>query len=169
MRASAPQAGWPGATRWGARMSAVAGPAVVSRWQEAELAFRADVHVENPYVEAEFDVAFVHEDGLVLRRPAFWDGGNTWRVRFAPTLEGRWDWRVRASQPLDELDGRTGAIRCAAPESHADTAFRRHGFWQMSAGGRSLVHADGTPSILVADTAWGMPWRAPESRGGWPR
>jgi hypothetical protein len=30
----------------------------------------------------------------------------------------------------------------------------------MSPGGRSLVHDDGTPASLVADTAWGMPWRA---------
>jgi hypothetical protein len=30
----------------------------------------------------------------------------------------------------------------------------------MSAGRRSLVHADGHPAILVADTAWALPWRA---------
>ncbi len=29
----------------------------------------------------------------------------------------------------------------------------------MSPGGRSLVHADGTPAVLVADTPWGLPWR----------
>ena len=87
-----------------------------SRWQEAELAFRVAATLENPYVEAEFDAVFVHEDGLTLRRPAFWDGDDTWRVRFAPTLEGRWDWSVHAATPLKELDGRTGTIECAAPD-----------------------------------------------------
>ncbi len=30
----------------------------------------------------------------------------------------------------------------------------------MSPGGRNLVHADGTPALLVADTAWALLWRA---------
>jgi hypothetical protein len=34
----------------------------------------------------------------------------------------------------------------------------------MSPEGRSLVHADGTPAILVADTAWALPWRATEDQ-----
>ncbi|WP_229840614.1 apiosidase-like domain-containing protein [Streptomyces brasiliensis] len=37
-----------------------------------------------------------------------------------------------------------------------------HGFWRMSAQGRSLVHADGTPAVLVGDTAGALPWRATE-------
>ncbi len=135
-------------------------PLVCGRWQEAELAFRAEVHLDTPYVEAGFEAAFVHEAGVVLRRPAFWDGDQTWRVRFAPTLEGRWDWTVRAPAPLEELDGRTGSIECSSPDPLPHNHFRRHGFWRMSAGGRSLVHSDGAPAILVADTAWGMPWRA---------
>ena len=102
----------------------------------------------------------MHEDGLTLRRPAFWDGADTWRVRFAPTLEGRWNWAVHAPAPLEELAGRTGTIECIAPDPLVDNAFRQHGFWRMSPGGRSLVHGDGTPAILVADTAWAMPWRA---------
>ena len=35
-----------------------------------------------------------------------------------------------------------------------------HGFWRMSPSGRQLVHADGTPALMVADTAWALPWRA---------
>jgi hypothetical protein len=34
----------------------------------------------------------------------------------------------------------------------------------MSPGGRSLIHADGTPALLVADTAWALPWRATEAQ-----
>lgn len=36
---------------------------------------------------------------------------------------------------------------------------RRPAFWD---GGRNLVHADGKPALLVADTAWALPWRATE-------
>jgi hypothetical protein len=34
----------------------------------------------------------------------------------------------------------------------------------MSPAGRSLVHADGTPALLVGDTAWALPWRATEEQ-----
>src|SRR6266567_3946754 len=34
----------------------------------------------------------------------------------------------------------------------------------MSPGARSLVHADGTPAILVGDTAWALLWRATEDQ-----
>ncbi len=42
--------------------------------------------------------------------------------------------------------------------------FEQHGFWRMSPGGRSLVHADGTPALLAADTAWALPWRATQEQ-----
>jgi uncharacterized protein DUF4038 len=34
----------------------------------------------------------------------------------------------------------------------------------MSPGGRNLIHADDTPVLLVADTAWSLPWRATEEQ-----
>ncbi len=34
----------------------------------------------------------------------------------------------------------------------------------MSPGKRSLVHADGTPAVLAADTAWALPWRATQEQ-----
>ena len=92
-------------------------------------------------------VEFEHESGRRLRRPAFWDGGDTHRVRFAPPLAGSWTWSG-------------GELQVAEAPTDEANPFYRHGFWRMSPGGRSLVHADGTPAILVADTAWALPWRA---------
>ncbi|KPL08890.1 hypothetical protein AMJ85_07560, partial [candidate division BRC1 bacterium SM23_51] len=38
---------------------------------------------------------FVHvESGKRLVMPAFWDGGTTWRCRFAPTATGQWTYDV---------------------------------------------------------------------------
>ena len=109
-------------------------------------------------------VDFTHESGLTLRRPAFWDGAGTWRVRFAsPAFGGRWRWRSFSSVDDAGLGGQSGEILC---ESGPETTHRfyRHGFWRMSAGGRNLVHADGTPALLVADTPWALPWRATEEQ-----
>jgi hypothetical protein len=117
-------------------------------WREVELTLSRN-HPE-PYA-AEVWAEFEHESGTTLRRPAFWDGGDTWRVRFAAPEPGRWRW---TSGPDDGvLD-----VRPATPDE--PNPFYAHGFWRMSPGGRSLVHADGTPAILAADTAWALPWRA---------
>ncbi|MGW5239341.1 apiosidase-like domain-containing protein [Monashia sp. NPDC004114] len=129
-------------------------------WHEVELTFQAAEDLENPYLEGELAATFVHEDGLALRRPAFWDGGRTWRVRFAPPQEGAWSWTLESSGSMQALASQSGVVECAGQAGPEGTAFLRHGFWRMSSGGRSLTHADGTAALLVADTAWALPWRA---------
>jgi hypothetical protein len=129
-------------------------------WRECELVLTAAHDYPNGYTDLGVWAEFTHESGATLRRPAFWDGGRTWRVRFAsPLAEGRWRWQSFSSTDDDGLTGQSGEIVC---EPGPDTAHRfyRHGFWRMSAGGRSLIHADGRPALLAGDTAWGLPWRA---------
>jgi hypothetical protein len=116
-------------------------------WREIEITLTRQF--EDPYA-AEVWAEFEHESGTTLRRPAFWDGGDTWRVRFAAPEPGRWRW-VSGSE--------SGALEVEAADDE-DNPFYAHGFWRMSPGGRSLVHADGTPANLAADTAWALPWRA---------
>jgi hypothetical protein len=132
-----------------ARMSSSQGPAV---WREIELVLRGHGSGGRPYTDVDVWVNFEHESGARLRRPAFWDGGDTWRVRFAAPTAGVWKWTSSGDE--------TGSIDVRATTRQNDHAFYDHGFWRMSPGGRSLIHADGTPVILAADTAWGLPWRA---------
>ncbi|XVU27753.1 DUF4038 domain-containing protein [Actinoplanes sp. CA-054009] len=133
----------------------------ISAWRETEITLTAENAVADPYTAVEVWATFTHTDGTVLRRPAFHDGGRTWRVRFAsPAGHGAWRWSTTADVPDPGLHGVAGRID-VAPAEGADPLLR-HGFWRMSPGGRSLVHADGTPALLVADTAWALPWRATE-------
>jgi hypothetical protein len=136
-------------------VSAVHAQAVTGPWREVELALRGDRASGNPYTDAEVWVDFEHGSGRRLRRPAFWDGGDVWRVRFAAPAAGNWRWISAGS-----FGEQTGQVDVAAAEADETHAFYAHGFWRMSAGGRSLIHADGTPAILVADTAWALPWRS---------
>lgn len=133
-------------------------------WQEIEVTLKAKNEYSNPYTDLQPWLDFTHESGQRLRRPAFWDGGQTWKVRFAPTKAGQWTWRSFCNVADEGLVGQTGEVNAIAPEVAKGTVpenrFHRHGFWRMSPGGRNLVHADGTPAILVGDTAWGLPWRA---------
>lgn len=137
---------------------------LIRPWREHEITLCAQGNYPNPYADVDVWAEFTHSTGIVLRRPAFWDGDNTWRLRFAsPLAEGRWSWRSYSSVEDAGLSGQTGELVCESglPAAHR---FYRHGFWRMSPGGRNLVHADGAPVPLAADTAWALPWRATEAQ-----
>lgn len=129
-------------------------------WREAEIALTAARAYTNPYTDVDVWADFTHADGETLRRPAFWDGGATWRVRFAAPRAGRWTWRTAASDDDPGLAGQSGALDCQPDADVPANRFYRHGFWRMSAGGRNLAHADGRAALLAGDTAWALPWRA---------
>ena len=132
--------------------------------REVEITLTAERDYANPYADVEVWAELGHDAGTTLRRPAFWDGGRAWKIRFAsPIPDGRWTWRSFGSTADAGLAGQSGELACAA-ETKPGGRFERHGFWRMSPGGRNLVHADGTPALLVADTAWALPWRATEEQ-----
>jgi hypothetical protein len=67
-------------------------------WQVAQINLTATGRYANPYAEVDVWAEFVHDDGTVLRRPAFHDGAGTWRIRFAsPLTSGTGRWRTDAS------------------------------------------------------------------------
>lgn len=133
-----------------------------SPWQPVEIVLAGTGDWANPYVDVDVWASFRHDDGTTLVRPAFWDGGSTWRVRFAPPKAGTWHWRSRSVPRDGGLAGQSGTIEVVAPSADAagTTAFARHGFWTIPPGTRTLRHADGTPAVMVGDTPWALPWRA---------
>lgn len=100
------------------------------------------------------DVTFTHpQTGETLVRPAFWDGGNVFLVRFAPTMVGKWEWS--ASCPQDEsLDGLKGSFKCR--EYDGELPVYQHGFVRVEPGKKYMTYADGTPFFYLGDTHWGM-------------
>jgi hypothetical protein len=131
-------------------------------WQPIELTLRAARAHAEPYSGVDCWVEFVHDNGTRIKRPAFWDGDRTWRVRFAaPFGGGVWRWRSAANVADDGFNAQAGAFEVAA--ATAPGRFATHGFLRMSPGGRNVIHADGRPFLLAADTAWALPWRATEA------
>jgi hypothetical protein len=132
---------------------------VAERSSEVEILLSATLEYENPYTDVDVQVVFRGDDGSEILRPAFWDGGNVWKVRFAsPADAGVWRWQSSASNSDDTgLHGGSGSLR-AAPYRGANPLIRS-GLLRMSPGRRSVVHADGTTFLVVGDTPWALPYR----------
>ena len=127
------------------------------QFSEIELAVTGP-RVDNPYLEVDGWATFRHSGGDELRRPLFWDGGTTWRVRFAsPRASGEWRWEVDGTH---DFPGAGGRLTAGPPlDDHPHRALTR-GLISRHPRGRSFRYADGSPAFFVWDTAWAMPWRA---------
>lgn len=132
-------------------MSATTGTARVELWRAAILTFTSEQAYQNPFLDVEIWAVFTGPSGRVIRREAYWDGGLTWRVSFAPTELGHWTWRIEAPAETG-LDGREDALE-AVPYS-GELAIYRHGFLRVAPGGRFFEYADGAPFFWLGDTHW---------------
>src|ERR1700761_568464 len=60
------------------------------QWQVVEITLTSSVSYADPFQDVDVTATFTRPDGKVITRPAFWDGGLTWKVRFAPPQTGLW-------------------------------------------------------------------------------
>ena len=125
-------------------------------WRRCDIVLHSKTEYENPYADVEIDAVFTHEDGDEIRLYGFWNGGDEWRVRFAPTKVGRWDYTVSCSDEGNEgLHGVKGSV--LAVENEGTTELDKHGFVRVSENGRYFVYDDGTPFFWLGDTNWQAP------------
>lgn len=124
-------------------------------WRMMELRFTASADYSSTGAgEVWMDVEFIHnQTRQSIVRPAFWDGGNSFIVRFAPTLKGRWSYQTKCPQDAS-LDNISGEFKCSA--YRGDLEIYRRGFVRCEKGKKYMTYADGTPFFYLGDTHWGM-------------
>ena len=127
-----------------------------TQWMAQTIPFEAGKTYADPFVAVRLDLVLTHTaSGTVLTVPGFWDGGNTWRVRFALTKPGMWTYATVCSDPTDAgLHARTGTLN-AVPYA-GDLEIYRRGFVTVDPARPYFVYADGTPFFYLGDTHWGM-------------
>lgn len=131
---------------------ALGGSSTAEQWDVFETSFRSDKRYAKPFVDVEVDVIFRHGEEQ-WKVPAFWAGGDTWTVRFAPPLQGDYTFQVTCSDPANAgLNGAAQPLRVTA--SAGDNPLLRHGFLRIAADKRHFEHADGTPFFWLGDTWW---------------
>ncbi len=126
------------------------------QWKVTELTFNSNKSYGDPFNDVNLDALFTHSDGTVLKVPAFWNGGNKWVVRFAPTLTGKWTYRTSCTDESNTgLHNRTGKISCAEYKGNLD--IYRHGFVKTTPSRRYFTYNNYTPFFYIGDTHWNLP------------
>ena len=101
----------------------------------------------------EVDVVFADDGGREWVVPAFWSGGQTFRVRFAAPAAGQYTYRFAGAHPA------IGALRppveplVIAPYTGTNPLYA-HGRLRVAPSRRTLEQADGTPFLWLGDTWW---------------
>jgi hypothetical protein len=118
-----------------------------------ELTLTAARTYADPFNQVELDAVFVDPTGHELRVPAFWDGGRTWKARYASPLVGAHHFHTECSQADDGgLNGVSGTVQIVAYTG--ENPLYRHGPLRVAASRRSLEHLDGQPFFWLGDTWW---------------
>ncbi len=131
----------------------------VPQWAVFETQFTSKSKYANPLSDVDVVVTFRSPAAGERVAHAFWDGGNTWRVRFSPEEIGEWSYST-SSTPGDDagLDNVGGTFRCVANKSQE--GLYQHGSVRVSSNRRYLTQADGTPFFWLSDTVWNGPLKA---------
>ena len=74
---------------------------IVEQWRAVEIPFTSIRPHANPFDDVDVVVTFTGPGQTVLSRPAFWDGTNSWKVRFAPTKAGAWAYATACGDTAD--------------------------------------------------------------------
>ncbi len=127
----------------------------IEKWRVGEITFTAQDTYTDPFMENDLSVTFTSENGTVLVRPAFWDGENVWKVRFAPTETGKWTYKTYSLNKADKgLHNIEGELECV--DYTGDLEIYKRGFVKVSENKRYFVYDDGTPFYYLGDTHWLM-------------
>lgn len=101
----------------------------------------------NPYTELEATATVRLPNGTEWKSPLFWDGGDTWKLRIRPNIEGQWSFRVSSRDP--GVHGQGGTFRCVASQQRGSIQAARETPWHFE-------YENGDPMWFLGDTAWAL-------------
>lgn len=123
-------------------------------WLVSELTFKSEKTYADPFNDVDVDLILVG-NGVKYTIPGFWDGGDTWKIRFVCPAAGEWLFKtVCTDKDNAALNGRTGKVTCE--DYTGELEIYRHGFVTTSYGKKYLTYDDGTPFFYLGDTHWSL-------------
>lgn len=123
-------------------------------WVAVETTFESNKTYADPFNDVDVDL-LLFGNGRLYKIPAFWDGGNTWKVRFACPSAGIWYYKTVCTDSENaSLNGRTGKVICTEYSGEYD--IYKHGFVTTNAGKKYFTYDDSTPFYYLGDTHWSL-------------
>jgi hypothetical protein len=119
----------------------------------AEWSFTSQKTYHDPFNEVDLVAVFRDPHGAELRVPAFWAGGDTWKVRYSSPVIGTHVFTTQCSDRTNaKLHGVTGTVQITAYTG--SNRLYQHGPVRVAADHRHFAHIDGTPFFWLGDTWW---------------
>jgi hypothetical protein len=116
------------------------------RWHMHEFVLHGRAHVANPFRDAALVGEFTSPSGQVRVVEGFHDGGDAWRLRFAPDEEGEWSYLLRGEGV--ELF-RRGRMQVKPGTGHGFVGIHPQNPY-------AFAYSDGTPFFPMGDTCYGL-------------
>ncbi len=121
--------------------------------QVLEISFISTKKYKDPFNEIELDVAFTDPEGNEMVVPAFWAGGEIWKVRYSSNKIGIHNFITSCSaNDENNLEDKEGIIEIS--EYDGNNKLFKHGPLKVSSNSKYLEHIDGTPFFWLGDTWW---------------
>ncbi|MEZ5038381.1 MAG: DUF4038 domain-containing protein [Saprospiraceae bacterium] len=123
-------------------------------WSKLELTFTSTKVYDNPIYDVNsFTATFSSPTGRQHQINGFWDGAQTFRIRFSPDELGTWTYETSCSDKENSgLHQQKGTFVCV-PNTN-QLAIYQKGHLRRSRGAYHLTYDDGTPFFYTACTAW---------------
>jgi len=112
-----------------------------------EAAFRAAGTYGNPYIDLEAYAELIRPDKSIWTIPLFWDGGNYWKLRISPDMEGNWSFKINSKDK--GLNGKKGKFTCISSSL-------RGSFIPMKDYPHHFQYQNGEPVWFMGETAWAL-------------
>jgi len=85
----------------------------IRQWQAIEITLMSSVTYADSFQDVDVTATFTKPGRKAITRPAFWDGGLTWKVRFAPPQAGLWTMTTIATDAKNNgLHHVTRSVQC---------------------------------------------------------
>lgn len=123
-------------------------------WVANEIVLTSEKNYADPFNDVDVSLVLAG-NGVKYTVPGFWDGENTWKIRFVCPSAGTWKFRTVCTDETDSgLHGRTGIVNCR--EYDGELEIYRHGFVTTAYGKKYMTYDDGTPFFYLGDTHWSL-------------
>lgn len=122
------------------------------QWRTCDIELTGTGKYNNPFQDVDVNAVFTGPKGETVNILGFWDGGDKWIVRFAPTRVGMWKYTITSTNPSDTGLSGAGEVECVPYDGELD--MYKHGFLKVGPQARYLCHDDGKPFFWLGDTHW---------------